>query len=362
MSRRAIAAVFHGPNQPLRMQEFDVAEPSGGEVLVRVTACTICGSDIHTYDGRRSAPAPSILGHEIIGRIEAFGPGAPRSDAGGAPLEIGDRVTWSVVAHCGDCFYCRRGLPQKCEAMVKYGHEPLRPGAELTGGLADRCLLAPGTTILRLPDGLDDAVACPASCATATVAASLRAAGPLSGGTVLVQGAGMLGLTACAMARAAGAVEVICCDVAPGRLALAEAFGATRAALPPDLDAAVANATGRYGVDVALELSGSPAAFEAGFPRLRIGGTYVLVGAVFPTEPVPVAMEAIVRRQLSLRGVHNYAPEDLAAAVRFLAGAERYPFASLVADWVPLVDAARAFEVARRGDALRIGVRADERG
>ena len=360
MGRRAVAAVFHGPGQPLRAQAFDAADPAGGETLVRVTACTICGSDLHTYDGRRSAPTPSVLGHEIIGRVEAFGPDAPRRDAAGQPLGVGDRVTWSVVAHCGGCFYCTRGLPQKCETMVKYGHEPLRPGGELTGGLADYCRLAPGSTVLRLPDGLPDAVACPANCATATVAAAYRAAGPVAGGAVLVHGAGVLGLTACAMARTAGAAEVICCDVNRDRLARAEAFGATRAILPADLAAAVAGATGRYGVDTAFELSGSPDAFEAGFPLLRIGGTCVLVGAVFPTRPVPLAMEAVVRRLLTIRGVHNYAPEDLAIAVRFLVGADRYPFASLVADWVPLADADRAFETALRTGATRVGVRVSE--
>ncbi len=357
MGRTAVAAVFHGPGQPLRLHTFAAADPAGGEVLVRVTACTICGSDLHTYDGRRTAPTPSVLGHEIIGRVEAFGPDAPRVDAAGQPLRAGDRVTWSVVANCGGCFFCDRALPQKCERMVKYGHEPLRPGGELSGGLADYCRLAPGSTVLRLPDGLSDAVACPASCATAAVAAALRAAGPVAGGTVLVQGAGVLGLTACAMARAAGAAEVVCCDVAPARLARAEAFGATRAVPPADVGAAVAAAAGKYGADAALELSGSPEAFEAGFPLVRTGGSYVLVGAVFPTRPVPVAMEAVVRRQLTIRGVHNYAPEDLAAAVRFLAGADAYPFASLVADWVSLADADRAFQTALRTGATRIGVR-----
>src|SRR5262249_18584279 len=124
-----------------------------------------------------------------------------------------------------------------------------------------------------------------------------------------------------------------------------------------DLPAVVAEATGRYGVDVALELSGTPEAFAAGFPLLRIGGTYVLVGAVFPTRSVPLEMETIVRRQLTRRGIHNYAPDDLVTAIRFLTEAERYPFASLVADWVPLAEAARAFVMARSPNVLRIGVR-----
>jgi alcohol dehydrogenase len=158
------------------------------------------------------------------------------------------------------------------------------------------------------------------------------------------------------MARAAGAAEVICCDPATGRLAQAAAFGAGRLAAPPDLPVAVGAATSGYGVDVALELSGSPAAVEAGLPLVRIGGTYVLVGAVFPTRSVTIEPEQVVRRLLTLRGVHNYAPEDLVAAIRFLAAAGRYPFDSLVSAWVPLADAARGFDLARSPDKFRVGV------
>ena len=193
-------------------------------------------------------------------------------------------------------------------------------GPNSTGGLADYCLLAPGTTILRLPNHLPDETACPASCATATVAAALRSAGDLEDRTVLVQGAGMLGLTACAMSRTAGAAAVICCEPDPVRLALAEAFGATAPVAPGEAAAAVVRATGGYGVDVALELSGAPAAFESALPLLRKGGVYVLVGAVFPSRPASVSVEKIVRRHLTLRGVHNYIPKDLQRAVQFLAG------------------------------------------
>src|SRR5581483_7521681 len=105
--------------------------------LVRVTGCTLCGSDLHSYAGRRSVAVPTVLGHEILGRIDAFGPSTPRRDFLGQSLAEGDRVTWAIVANCGDCFYCLRGLPAKCQHSVKFGHELLRPGRELTGGLAE---------------------------------------------------------------------------------------------------------------------------------------------------------------------------------------------------------------------------------
>jgi threonine dehydrogenase-like Zn-dependent dehydrogenase len=110
-------------------------------------------------------------------------------------------------------------------------------------------------------------------------------------------------------------------------------------------------------VDVAVELSGSPAAFASGLPLVRMGGVYVLVGAVCPTPAVPVLLEQIVRRQWTLRGVHNYAPEDLERAVHFLGHAEAYPFASLATDWFPLAQADEAFRKARASGVLRVGVR-----
>ena len=205
-------AVFDGQAGQLRMAVFPAPKLRRGEMLVRVLGCTLCGSDLHSFEGRRSVPVPTILGHEIVGEIVSFGESAARADLAGKPLAIGDRITWAIVANCGQCLMCQRGLPQKCLQGTKYGHEPLHPGRELLGGLAEHCLLVEGTAIIKLPDALPLAVACPASCATATVAAAMEAAGELHGRSVCLFGAGMLGLTACAMARAAGAVQIICVD------------------------------------------------------------------------------------------------------------------------------------------------------
>ncbi|MDR3621395.1 MAG: zinc-binding dehydrogenase [Paludisphaera borealis] len=357
MNNATIAAVFHDPGSPIEFREVALPALRGSEILVEVVACTLCGSDLHSLHGRRSVPTPTILGHEILGRIAEFGPKASRRDERGRPLSVGDRVTWGVVASCGDCFYCRRRLPQKCERGTKYGHEPVRPDRELTGGLAGYCVLVPGSAIFLVPDHLSDAVACPANCATATVASAMDAAGPLAGARVLVMGAGMLGLTATAWARSLGAEAVIACDADPARLTPTESFGASRSASPEAVAEAVLDCTEGYGVDVAFELTGAPDAIEAALPLVRVGGVLILIGSVCPTRAVPVVPEQIVRRCLTVRGIHNYRPRDLEAALDFLGSASSFPFDSLVSEWQPL----SALESIRRDrathDKRRIGIR-----
>jgi alcohol dehydrogenase len=352
------AVIFYGPDSPQTLETRERPEPGPGRILVRVRCCTLCGSDLHTHSGRRSTPLPTILGHEILGEIAAFGAGAPPTDARGLPLREGDRVTWSIAACCGHCFFCARGLNQKCEHLFKYGHEAIRPDCAWSGGLADWCVLEPGTTIVRLSDDLPDTLACPANCATATVAGALRLAGELRESSVLVLGAGMLGLTACAMARSLGATAVVAVDVDAERSARALRFGATEAFPidPTTLDGRARRFPGG-GFDVALELSGAPAAIASSLASVRLGGTVVLVGSVFPSPPLPLDPEKVVRRMITIRGLHNYAPADLIAAVAFLEefGAS-YPFAELVAASYPLDDFERAFRDARSGLGPRVAV------
>jgi alcohol dehydrogenase len=324
---------------------------------VEVLACTLCGSDLHTIQGKRREPVPTVLGHEILGRIAEFGPGAARVDASGRDLAEGDRVTWSVVASCGECFYCERSLPQKCERRIKYGHEPIAPRRELTGGLAEHCLLAPGTAIFRIPDRVSDEAACPANCATATVAAAMEAAGPCEGRIALILGAGMLGLTATAWARSVGCSDVIACDLDADRLAMSRAFGATHAVAPGELAECVGERSGGRGVDFVIELTGSPTAFENADPLIRLGGTLVLVGAVYPSRPISLSMERIVRGCRTIRGVHNYAPHHLRSAVEFLDARSEFPFGSLVAGWIPLDRVSNAIGSEGARSALRVGVR-----
>lgn len=352
---RALAAVFSGHGHPFDLRDFPVPAPGRGEVLVDITCSTICGSDLHTWHGRRQEPVPCVLGHEIVGRIVAFGPGAPRVDLRGEPLLEGDRITWTLAASCGECFFCQRGLPQKCEHLFKYGHSSISPGREFSGGFAECCLLTAGTGIVKLPDDLTDALAAPANCAVATVAAAFRLAGPVEGAAIAILGCGVLGLTAAAMARSLGAAEVISCDLDPGRSAAAKDFGGGLFCEPADLLSDTRDLTKGRGADVTMEFSGSSAAVAGALAATRTGGVSVIAGTTTPGGSITIDPNDLVRRMLAIRGLHNYAPEDLVAAVDFLASTgRRFPFSSLGGGAFPLGEIADAFASATESPGRRV--------
>ncbi len=357
----AEAMVFRGTRLPLRLESIPLTAPACCEMLVRITACTICGSDLHTVQGHRNTPTPTILGHEIIGEIAAVHPQSEYRDINGQRLAIGDRVTWSIAASCGTCFFCQHGLPQKCDSLFKYGHEPLSKSPQLSGGFAQYCHLAQGSHVLRLPPGLPDAVACPANCATATVAAALRTAGACKDQDVLVQGGGLLGLTACAMAKSMGARRVVLLEPDESRLAWGKAFGANLCLTPQNEschDVLMPQANEGRGFDLILEMSGAHAALRQGLQFLRIGGRYVWVGTVSTLPPLELNPEMITRRLLTITGVHNYTPQDLASAVAFLTDNHAiYPFQDLVSNWFHLNDFQQALDFAIEKCPVRVGIR-----
>jgi alcohol dehydrogenase len=353
------AVHFLGPGHPFEVAETPLPKLAEDELLVRVLACTICRSDLHSHAGRRHVPTPSILGHEIVGRIEAFGPGTSPVDFAGQSASIGDRITWSIVVGCGDCYFCRRDLPQKCQRLYKYGHEAVTASRPLGGGLADYIVLQLRTAWLRLPSDIPTPVAALANCAGATAASALRAAGPMMDQRILVLGAGILGAFACAMAKAAGAAQVVAVDPQEACRGRALAFGADAVfdAAGSDLVAALREATDGLGFDVALELAGVTPSVAIAISSVRTGGTAILVGSVASCESVPLDPEQIVRRMVTIRGVHNYHPRDLQSAVDFLAGAgARFPFASLVVAEYPLDQAEAAFRSAHAHPGARICV------
>ncbi|WP_345752291.1 zinc-binding dehydrogenase [Microbacterium rhizophilus] len=355
----AIAMVWTGAGRPHEIVAVPGVVLGAGETLVAIELATVCGSDVHTVEGHRAAPAPLVLGHEYVGRVIEVADGVRAVD--GAHVQVGDRVVWSIMASCRECDRCRRGLPQKCRAVLKYGHERIQTHWELTGGFATHAHLRAGTAIVRVGESLRAEVLAPAACGGATAWAALARADEVAdvdGATVLILGAGLIGLSACAMATDRGATVVVA-DPDPARRALAVRFGAAQVADPRDVRALTAAlaATGSPEYDIVLEASGSPRAVQAALEVVGVGGVVVLVGSVFPTEPLPVDPERLVRGLITIRGVHNYAPRDLDAAVRYLRdrGAAR-PFEELVSARYPLAQIDQALAAASAGRAVRVGV------
>lgn len=306
------AAVWDGSGMEIRSVPIPHLQP--GDTLVRIRIATVCGSDLHTVTGRRPGPQPSVLGHEAVGDVVLAG--------AGSGVSVGERVVWSVTVTCGECVRCRAGRSAKCAAVRKVGHEAMNGDWPLSGSYAEYIVLPRGATFARVPDGMADAVAAPAACATATVMATLEAAGHLSGMSVLICGAGMLGVTAAAACAHAGArVEVI--DLDADRLEVARRFGAALDTGAP--------------VDVAIDFTGAATAVSAALSRLDIGGVLVLAGSVMPGPPIAVDPEMVVRRWLTITGVHNYEPRHLVRAVGFLDATNSvFPWQELVGIPVPL--------------------------
>jgi putative phosphonate catabolism associated alcohol dehydrogenase len=354
----ATAMVWYGPDLPHQAVGVPAVDLDRGEVLVQVELATICGSDLHTVLGRRSEPVPLVLGHEYVGRIVAIGAGGART-LDESPLAVGDRVVWSIASSCGRCDRCRRDLENKCRDLVKYGHARFVPEWGLSGGFATHVQVRRGTPIVRVLEELDGRILAPLSCGTPTAWAAVDSADRIAcirRATVLITGVGLIGLTACAMATDRGAAVVVA-DPVPARRELALRFGAVAACDPSD-DGALERAFGVAGGApiAAIELSGAPSAVESAIAVVDIGGVVILAGSVYPTDPIAVAPEQIVRRLLTVRGNHNYPPRALLAASDYLhARGDAYPFAELVGEIHPL---ARLDDAIARADGgpVRVGV------
>ncbi len=355
------AAVFHSSGNPICLQQFEIPQLKRREILIRNEYATLCRSDLNTFTGKRREKCPTILGHEIVGRIVAFGADAPGKDLRASPLEIGDRVTWSIYASNPDSPLSRMGIPQKGDGLFKYGHEQLTETNTLHGGLSEYCILRAHTAVIKLEEAVPLEVGATINCAGATVAGALRLAGNICNKTVAVSGAGMLGVFACAMSKVGKAKRIIAIDTNPERLETAQQFGAHETLLAADLtrylqDTQSSSGTGRF--DIVIELSGACAAMESTLDGLSIGGTAVWVGAVCPQERVRIDAEKIVRRLNIIKGLHNYNEQDLLTAVRFMEEHHAtFPFGDLINDRFSLEQVQDAFACALESNHHRVGIR-----
>jgi threonine dehydrogenase-like Zn-dependent dehydrogenase len=307
------AAVLKTFNAPLELIDFPKPDLDQGEVLVRMTAAGICGSDVHMWMGEDPrTPLPMILGHEGVGVVEEIGGSEPAYDIYGRRLKPGDPVIWDRAVVCGGCWFCAvKQLPNLCPSRWVYGiHRGCSDPPHLNGGYADHILLVRGTKIISLVDwgSFDPAALVSAGCSGATSANAIELADIKIGDNVLVQGAGPLGLYLVAYARVRGADNVIVIEGVKARLDLAARLGANilldfRSTTVDERREAVMSATHGYGVDAGFEAIGKPEPALEGINLTRRGGTYVSVGTAVPMGTIPVDFyHQLVLKQLRLQG------------------------------------------------------------
>jgi threonine dehydrogenase-like Zn-dependent dehydrogenase len=284
-------------------------------------------------------------------------------DSGDHPLKIGDRITWTLIDTCGKCYFCReKDLMMKCRSLKKYGHDSCADPPHFIGGFAEYCYITPGTCVIKISDNLTDEEVAPANCALATVVAGWEAAQVQACEHVLIQGAGALGFYAAALAKHYGCHRIIVTDRLEHRLEQITAFGATDTIHTRDMSDAdiveiVRTLTGGFGVDCALEVTGTPAVIPQGLQCLRIGGRYVEIGNSFPQAHFRYDACDIVWRRLTIKGIHNYDTKHLQTGIDFLAMTRHiYPFKDMITHKISLEHINEGLRLAQSGNAVRVAV------
>jgi L-iditol 2-dehydrogenase len=276
----------------LEITDLATPIPAADELLIEVAACGICGSDVHGFDGSTGRRIPPIvMGHEAAGTVAALG-----SEVTG--FKVGDRVTFDSTVYCGQCEYCRRGEINLCDNRQVLG---VSCGEYRRAGAFAEFLTVPARIAYALPESFSFSEA--AMLEAVSVALHGVAVSQMSGGeTVLVIGAGMIGLLLLQAARAAGASTVYVADVDATRLELATKLGADDVLLASGstLIEKIHSLTGGRGVDLVLEAVGRDETISGAIDCVRKGGTVTLVGNISPQVTLP--LQKVVSRQIRLQG------------------------------------------------------------
>lgn len=332
------ALVKTSPAPGLSLQDMPVPHVGVGDVVVRVKATSLCGTDAHIFGwdewARRRIRPPRIIGHELCGDVVEVGPGV-------TTVSVGDYVAAESHFTCGHCFQCRTGQAHVCKNYRILG-------VDVNGCFAEYVLL-PERVLWKTPPELPPELACLQEPLGNAVHAALVE--DLSGHTVLITGCGPSGLFAAAVARKAGAAQIIGTDLSDYRLSLAKLIGVDHTLnVRTDSEEAIASTiqdiTLGEGVDTALEMSGDPSALRLGFRSLKNGGRVSLFG--IPTTQIPLDMNEIIFKGIRMYGITGRRLFDTwyRMAGMLKAGLDIRP---VITHTFPLQEYIRGFELIRSG-------------
>jgi threonine dehydrogenase-like Zn-dependent dehydrogenase len=315
----------------MELQDAPELEPAAGEVRVRISATAICGSDLHGFREASSRRIPPlVMGHEVVGTIDAVGDGV-------ATDLFGRRVVVMPVVSCGTCELCVDGRPNLCPNRVLMG-------MNFPGGFAEACTI-PATHVLSLPAGLSDEVASLTEPFANSIHSVNRAVKPDA--TVLVIGAGPIGLFAAKASILAGAARTFVVDTMQHRLDLAAKLGAEPVAADGAADELARETNGR-GVDSVIDAAGYPATWQLALQAVRPGGHVDAIG--LGASEGPLSYHSVVAKGITVVGSYACLPADFDRALSLLSEGE--PDVSPWITTMPLSAGAAAFEALVDGTEL----------
>ena len=304
------AMVLEAFNAPLEMRELEIPVLQDSEVLVRIDAAGVCGSDVHMWKGEdERTPLPIVLGHEGVGTVVDVK--GRKQYVTGETVKEKDRILWNRGVSCNGCYYCAvLNQPWLCPTRKVYGiNRSLAEPPGLNGCYAEHLILAASTDCFKIDGEIDPAILVSASCSGATVAHAFEEHRFSYGSAVLIQGPGPLGVYAVAFAKHLGASKIMVTGGSENRLQLCTHFGATavlnrRKTSIEERKERILELTGGRGVDVVVEVAGDPSAVHEGLPLLRRGGAYVSIGFSQPPGNCNVDFfQEIVKKNLKIQGV-----------------------------------------------------------
>ena len=332
------AARFHGPKQPLKVEEVPVPEIGPGEVLVRVAACGVCHTDLHYTDHNvpTAKPPPVTLGHEVSGKVEKVG----KDVYGFTP---GDAVLVPPVISCGQCALCKEGRSNICAKMQMYGNH-------IDGGYAEY-VKVPGRECFKLPASVPLEEACVVADAVTTAYHAVVTRGEVkSGQSVAVFGCGGIGINVAQMAAAQGAT-VTAVDLDANKLELAKQLGVKNVMqAEKDVDAGKRIRKELGSVDVAFECIGRPETIKQAHGAIRRGGRLMIVG--YCEAPAKLAVSKIMFLEHDVRGSLGCPPGDF-PKVLDMVGSGALKIDPLVTARFTLDQINEAFDKLREGKGIR---------
>lgn len=309
------AAVLDAPHQALHLEDIPIPSPRAGEVLVKVTACGVCHTDLHVIKGEVAFPTPCVLGHEISGTVAALGPGVDS-------LQEGSPVSCAFIMPCGTCRFCAQGRDDLCETFFAmnrlkgtlYDGETrlARPSGEplwmySMAGLADYAVV-PAANVFPLPEAVRPHEAAILGCAVFTAYGAVRNSADLHAGErVAIVAVGGVGMNLVQVARAFGAAQIIAIDIVDEKLEMARRLGATHTVngARENVVSTVRGLTNGIGVDVAFEALGRAETFIQASEVLRDGGRMVAIGIAPGTTTAPLEITRLVRRSQRVIGSYG---------------------------------------------------------